>query len=253
MATDSAASDVPPWLAAGLATVHALLAVVMAYLGSAALALPVHRSLVAIGLLTAGTPLAEAASTALQFFGFAAGTALYLTALDRWGLVRDHLRLPDARELALALGGLVGLYAVSIALGALLSAVGLDIAQNQVISAGNRTPALFLLMVPVTFLFVAPAEELLFRGVVQGLFRRPFGPAVAVAVASALFGFAHWLALLGTDTTSKFVYVIVAALLGLVLGAAYEYSETLAVPVLIHGSYNSIRFLVGYATVTGLL
>jgi membrane protease YdiL (CAAX protease family) len=253
MSVDVGDADRSPWLRGGVATLHAVLVVVVAFLGAAALASPLLSLITGLGVVTPETPAASAASTALQFLGFIAGTALYLTAIGKWDLVRDRVRLPGGRALLVTVGALLALYAVSLALGVVLSAAGLETAQNQVIQAGNEQPVLFLLMVPVTMLFVAPAEELLFRGVVQGLFRRAFGPAVAVAVASVLFGFAHWLALLGTDSASKLVYVLIAATLGVVLGAAYEYTENLTVPVLVHGGYNSLRFLAGYAAATGLV
>jgi membrane protease YdiL (CAAX protease family) len=47
------------------------------------------------------------------------------------------------------------------------------------------------------------------------------------------------------------VYVGVAFVLALVLGVAYEYSDNLVVPALIHGTYNAIQFANAYLSATG--
>lgn len=102
-------------------------------------------------------------------------------------------------------------------------------------------------MVPISLLLVAPGEELIFRGVVQGLFRRAYGPVPAILITSALFGVAHYLALSGSG---KLVYVAVAAILGLVLGTVYELSDNLVVPTLAHGVWNSYLFLGQWVLLT---
>jgi membrane protease YdiL (CAAX protease family) len=70
-----------------------------------------------------------------------------------------------------------------------------------------------------------------------------------VVLASALFGVAHWLALTGGG--SRLTYVAIAAVLGLVLGVAYEFSENLAVPIVIHGLWNAFLFGSQYAAASG--
>jgi membrane protease YdiL (CAAX protease family) len=195
-------------------------------------------------------PLAYAALTATQFVGFFAVVAAYLL----WRSDEQFFRaaVPSLRDLAWVVAGFVGLFAVATALSAVIQAAGVDSATNQVITQGQRDPVRFLYLIPVTFLFVAPAEELLFRGIVQGLFRRAYGVVPAVVLASAVFGAMHYFALLGSDG-SIVSSLALAAALGVVLGALYELTENIVVPIVVHGCWNTMSFLLQYAQATGAL
>jgi hypothetical protein len=189
------------------------------------------------------------AVSALQFLGFGVGVAGYLAASGDWALLR--VRVPTLRDVAWTVGGVVAILVAAAGVGQVLSALGVQVAQNQVIVAGQQNPEWFLYMIPVSLLFVGPFEELVFRGGVQGLLRRAWGPTAAIAIAAGLFGVVHWIALTGAG--SRLSYVAVAATLGLILGALYERTDNLAVPAVVHGSYNSVLFAVQYASATGLL
>lgn len=73
------------------------------------------------------------------------------------------------------------------------------------------------------------AEELFFRGAVQGLAVRWAGLPLGLAIASALFGLAHLI----TPT-----YAVIAAAIGLYLGALYAATGNLLVPIVIHALYD---------------
>jgi membrane protease YdiL (CAAX protease family) len=195
-------------------------------------------------------PLPYATLNAIQFLGYYAASLLYL----RWRDYPDLFRvaLPSLRDLALVVAGFVALYALAYALTVVFSALGIESATNSVVDQGREDPVRFLYLIPVTFLFVAPAEEILFRGVIQGMFRRAYGVVPAVVFASAIFGLGHWLALLGSDT-GKVRYVVVAAMLGLVLGALYELTENILVPILVHAVWNSASFVSNYVDATGAI
>lgn len=232
---------------------HAVLAIVIAFLSGIVVAVVGRDLLVSGGVLVAESPEAQAVATALQYVGFGLAMAVYLTSIQRRWLVTDHVRTPTLREVGTTVGGLVVLFGVSVGTSALLSWLGVEVATNRVIQQGMETPRLFLYMVPVTILFVAPGEELVFRGVVQGLYRRALGPEAAIAVASLLFGLSHWLALVSVGGTGKLLYVLIAAMLGIILGITYEWTGNLTVPIAIHGAYNALRFLIGYVTATGVV
>lgn len=252
MSVDVADPDLPRWVRGGVATVYGVLAILVAFLSGIAVAGFGRSFLLGVGALAEGTPESAAVFTALQFVGFILGMAILLHAIQRRDLLDGRVRVPTLRDAGWTAAGLLVLFTVSIGLGALLSAFGVEVARNRVIERGMETPRLFLLMIPVTVLFVATGEELVFRGVVQGLFRRALGPAAAVAVASLLFGVSHWLALVGTGG-GRLAYVLIAAVLGLILGTVYETTDNLVVPILVHGLYNGIRFFVGYLEATGLM
>ncbi|MFB6097253.1 MAG: lysostaphin resistance A-like protein [Haloferacaceae archaeon] len=252
MSVDVSDPDLPVWLRGGVATMHAVVAIAIAFLSGIVLAVLGQDLLVTAGLFAAETPVANAVTTAFQYVGFGLAMALYLTSIERRWLVVGRVRLPTRREFLVVAGGLVALFGISLGLSALLAALGVEVAQNRVVQQGTEAPLQFLYMIPVTVLFVAPGEELVYRGVVQGLYREAFGPTVAIGVASLLFGVSHWLALVGVGGTGKLVYVLIAAVLGVGLGLTYEWTGNLVVPIAVHGLYNALRFLLGYATATGL-
>lgn len=196
------------------------------------------------------SPLPYALLTATQFAGFFAVIAFYVRFEGGGELF--EVRLPTLRDVAWVVGGVVGLFVVAAVVSTLFRYAGVDTATNQVIADGRQDPTRFLYLVPVTFLFVAPAEELLYRGLVQGLFRRAYGVVPAVLLASVFFGAPHYFAMLGPGDTKLPAVVLVTAL-GILLGALYELTENLAVPVLVHALWNSFSFLSQYAEATGLL
>ena len=189
------------------------------------------------------------AASILQFVGFGVAVVGYLAITDQWGIVRAHV--PSLRDVGYIVAGVVTILVAAAVAGQILARFGVNVAQNQVVETGQRNPRYFLYMIPVTLLFVGPFEELVFRGAVQGTLRRAYRPMVAVVIASGLFGLVHLVALTGGG--SQLSYVAVAAVLGLILGYAYEKTANLVVPAVIHGLYNAVLFGSQYAAATGLL
>jgi len=197
----------------------------------------------------------NAAVNAIAFVGFMLSAAVYLQFRNDRSLV--YLRRPRLSDAGWVVVGVLGILVGSILMGYVVEAlsaiadalfgVTVETGQNSIITQGRENPQLFLYMVPVSLLFVGPAEELVFRGVVQGLFRRAFGVVPGLVAASALFGVGHYLAV---SSGSAWTYILVAGALGLVLGAVYEYTESLVVPALAHGSWNASLFVLNYYAVT---
>ena len=181
--------------------------------------------------------------TVLQFLGFIAAAVWYFRRIDDDGILAWDW--PGLRTVGWVVGGFVLLFLASASMTLVLSLFGAAPAQNQVITTGKENPVYFLYMIPIAFLLVGPGEELLFRGVVQGRLRQAFGMWPGILLASAVFGLAHWLALIGSGQ-GKLVYIAVAAMLGLVLGTVYEYSENILVPIAIHGLWNAMLFAVNW-------
>lgn len=231
--------------------VHSLGLIIAAFVAGAALAITGLRLLAQVGVAsqTAASlpPVAQAASAGLQFVGFLIVGLLYL----RWRGEAElfEVRLPTLREVGWGLAGLLAVFALLNIMTVVIEALGVETAENAAITQGREQPVLFLYLIGVTLLLTAPAEELLFRGLVQGLFRRAYGLIPGVVVASLLFGVVHWVALSGSG--SRLTYVAVATVLGLVLGVLYEKTENLAVPILVHGFYNTILFYAAYLATTG--
>ncbi len=77
------------------------------------------------------------------------------------------------------------------------------------------------------------AEELLFRGFVQGFLAGYLPLWAAVGGAALLFGLAHSVTPL---------YILLAGVMGVYLGLLYHFTGNLLVPVLVHGIHNFLSF-----------
>ncbi|WP_197052309.1 CPBP family intramembrane glutamic endopeptidase [Halobellus rufus] len=183
----------------------------------------------------------------LQGVTFGGITLLYLKRYHL-GLGFIPINIPDKRDSAVIIGGSIALLGLLFVVSSVISALGLSSAQNQIVEVGQENPGVFLLLVPLQFLLVGPGEELLYRGLIQGRLRETLHPVRAIVLASALFASIHLFSLTGEG---KLVYIGTAFVLALVLGTAYEYTENLAVPAVMHATYNAIQFASAYLTSTG--
>ncbi|MFB6124188.1 MAG: lysostaphin resistance A-like protein [Haloferacaceae archaeon] len=240
----------PPLVARLGSLTRAVAVVFAAFLAAYAIAGLGSSLLVATGVLSRDGLAIRVALSVLQFVGFGVGVAGYMAVADDWDLLR--VRVPSLREVGWVGGGVVGIVFAAAAVGQLLSAFGVEVAQNQVVVVGQENPRFFLYMIPVSLLLVGPFEELVFRGTVQGVLRRTWGGDVAIVVASVMFGVVHWIALTGGGT-GRVPYIAIAATLGLILGFVYERTGNLVVPAAVHGVYNSVLFTVQYAVATGMV
>lgn len=95
-----------------------------------------------------------------------------------------------------------------------------------------------VLQLAVVSLAAGLGEELLFRGLAQaGLsswIGGEYGPWVALAIASVLFGVCHWL-----NTT----YAILAMAAGLYFGLLLIWAESLWTPIVAHAAYDFVALI----------
>ncbi|PSQ07479.1 CPBP family intramembrane metalloprotease [Halobacteriales archaeon QS_6_71_20] len=183
----------------------------------------------------------------VQGISFGGVASAYLLRRGRSPL--SLFRIPGLRDLAVAVGGFVGSFAILIVASIAVQRAGAPTADNQVAQLGAENPEVLLLLVPAAFVFIGPGEEILFRGVVQDRLREAFPAWVAIPVASVIFGAVHYVALTGAPSARAVTIGILSALT-LVFGAAYEYTDNLVVPSLIHGAYDAVLFAGLYVVVT---
>jgi len=160
--------------------------------------------------------------------------------------------VPGRHGVALIVGGTVVLLAGQYAINQLLQWANASPGANQAVLAGSGDPTYFLAMIVVSLLVVGPAEELLFRGAVQGRLRESWGPWPAIIAATVLFGLVHIPAVTG-GFEAQLSYALVAGVLGVVLGYLYEYTNNLVVPAVTHGCYNASLFGLLYLGEIGVL
>lgn len=221
-------------VAVGL-TVVGLLA---SLLGGVALAIPVF--LLDFDIASPSVLVALTAAGQLGLLAVAYGYARYAD-------IRVRLAMPDRRDLGYVVVGLLVALGLVVVLSVVLSALGL--APGSVIEdAAANDPTLLLGLAALSLLLVAPAEEFLFRGVVQGRLRRAFGPVAAIAAASLLFGSLHL-----ANFTGALAPIVAGALLialvGAVFGTLYELTDNLVVPIVAHAVYNVVLFSIAFATI----
>lgn len=203
------------------------------------------------GVEVSGDPVVRTlvGTIAVQGITFVGGTLAFLHVADRWDLLRAHL--PSRRDLGLVVLGVGLLVGSFFAFDVIYNALGISTAESSIVAAGRSNPTLLLYLIPLSVLVVAPGEELLYRGLVQGWLRQSFGPAVAVALTSVLFASIHVWGYAGTPLPSLVATLAIITFLAVYLGALYEYSENLLVPILVHGCYNALQFVLAYWQVTG--
>jgi len=211
--------------------------------------------LVALLLSSAGVQITPVLNIVLSLLlltgvGFM-GTALLYLRYREIPLRSLGLEIPSVKEVGLVIGALVASMAYLLVLGTILQSTGTESAENQVASMAMENPEIVLYLLPGAYLLIGPGEELLFRGVVQNRIRESFGPKSGVFLASVIFAVIHVTSLVGSDASA--IAVTLLGLMGpsLLLGALYEYTRNLVVPILVHGTYDAIIFLALYAMAIG--
>ncbi|MEF8813878.1 MAG: type II CAAX endopeptidase family protein [Halovenus sp.] len=204
--------------------------------------------LAGIDVTEADSPVVYYASTtALSLAGFLIVAGGYLAVGEDWSLIRAR-RLTRRDAVWIALGTVVFFVVMGIGT-AIVSLLDLETAENIAVERGQENPELFLVFLPIQFLLTAPAEEVLFRGVIQGLLRRAYGVLPGIILASLLFGLIHYPALAGSDGVLTVITLLVAT--GALLGALYEYTGNLLVPIVVHALWNVFVFGSEYLSAVG--
>ncbi|MFW6376852.1 MAG: CPBP family intramembrane glutamic endopeptidase [archaeon] len=177
-------------------------------------------------------------------------TALGFLRYAGKGLEYFDLEWPSRRDLKYVAAGVVAIFAVVLVLGVLYAVVGLETTPNAITEPGYENPNYLLVLVPLVIFVNAPAEELLFRNVVQKSLYGPFSRRGAVLTASAIFALVHVPAYYHPDP------VVIASSVGVIFGGSvvfgwvYARTDNLVVPSLVHGLFNAIQVLLLYSFVT---
>lgn len=238
---------------------HSALLVVGSFLAAIVAQVLVVRLLVSAGVISLGggqtlPPIVRIVAF-IPFYGafFLVGTGYLRWQGDDFPFESSLFRvsLPSKRDLGWALAGFIGLWGSLILVSLLLANLGVSTATNEVLRA-QGDPMIFLYFIPLQFLLVAPAEEFVYRGLIQGLFRDAYGVVPGILVATGVFGLVHYFALSGGGG-SILATLAVIAVLGTILGALYEKTQNLFVPIAVHAAFNALQFYFAYLRATGWL
>ncbi len=198
----------------------------------------------------------------LLFLGYGIGNTLVLVGITIVGqigfLVVGYLYIylrkikvpinpPSRSDLLHIGGGTILVLITAIVLSRVLLLFDL-MPQSVIEDIGKTDPTFLLILAILSIVLIAPAEELLFRGAIQGRLRQNFGPLPAILTASFLFGSLH----LGNYDGGFLLPIIAGAFLivviGLILGVLYKRTKNLLVPIFVHAVYNIVILVTSYLT-----
>ena len=243
------ATDTVGWEPRAKALGETLLIVFGAYLFASVVLAAVSPPLIDAGIVTPGSTEEYLSQFALQYAGFLVVTGWYALA------VRDDPLIPWAtpsrRGLGLIVAGIVVLVGANNGITRLFAAVDVSLGDNAAVTVGAGEPAYLLTMIVFSLLVVGPAEELLFRGVVQGRLRETWGVWPSILAATVLFGLSH--ASVSGGAAGIAAYIVTATLLGVLLGYLYERTDNIVVPAVIHGVNNAVIFAWLYLGEVGVV
>jgi uncharacterized protein len=187
----------------------------------------------------------------LNFAGFFLVGGAYLWWTERgWDWL--DLRVPTRREWGYVLAGIVGSIAFVMLVNIIATVFQLPSSENQVVELIGDDPNMVLLMIVVVFLFNAPAEEFLFRNVIQKRLYAAFSRMGAVVATSVIFALVHipayalaadgGLAPLGAIGVSLTVVFFGSV----IFGYLYAKTDNLIVPTAAHAAFNAFQFGILY-------
>ncbi|MFB6135064.1 MAG: lysostaphin resistance A-like protein [Halanaeroarchaeum sp.] len=224
----------------GLAGLRALGIGVAGLLGGTVLAGVVLPLLPIEGRLARG-----GASTVLFSVGLAVVALAYLRTR---GLGLDYVdwRWPDRSGWVTVVGGVVGMYAILLVVGAVATALGLPSTEHGIIDEARSNPTILLVLLPLSWLAIGPGEELLARNVIQKYLYESYSRRAAILVGTTVFAAIHLPAYATGDPAAVFVTLLKLFTISLVLGVVYERTDNVVVAALTHGTYDAIQYLLAY-------
>jgi membrane protease YdiL (CAAX protease family) len=177
--------------------------------------------------------------------GFAVVAAGYLFVADERSQYLKF-RWPTIEDIAwiIALPGISA--ALSVGLATILPVLGIAVPTHTHSSTGTaelllQRPMLWMVATPALYLFAAPIEEILYRGIVQGQLRAHFGTAGIVFVSGVAFGLMHTLTYL--FASGPLVYTAISiTIFGFVWAFVYERTENLVVTAVSHAMFWTVPF-----------
>lgn len=163
---------------------------------------------------------------------------LYLKIFKKAGW---PLGLRDVRKASrLGFGALLGCLFMVGLIGLILIFGGMEIEGIKTDYAASS-----LIYLVITSYTVSFAEEILFRGVLQGLFRDAYGRSAGIVVSSVFFFVVHGA---NPGMFESIIAPVSLLLAGLVLALIREKTGSLWIPIGFHWTWNLFQDLSGFAT-----
>lgn len=183
----------------------------------------------------------------LNFAGFFVAGAIYLAYTGRgWSYV--DLRVPTKRDWLWVLGATTGGILFLVAFSLVVGLLDLPAAPNEIVTIIGDDQVLLLWMFAIVIFANAPAEEFLFRNVIQKRLYESFTRNGAVVVASLIFAAVHFPVFLtgGGPLLATMVSLTAVFVGSLIFGYAYARTDNLVVPTAAHAGFNLFQFGILY-------
>lgn len=181
------------------------------------------------------------------FIGLGLTAAAYLIMTEReFSFIR--LKFPTLKEVGFAVAGVFAMFAALLAIGVIIDTLGADAAEHGTVETIQKDPNLALYMAVLSIIAIGPAEETLFRGVIQTRLKNSFSVWGAIISTNIIFALVHIPAYggLGSGAQELATTLVILFTISLVFGWLYERTNNLFVPMFTHGLYNSILFTFVY-------
>jgi membrane protease YdiL (CAAX protease family) len=131
-------------------------------------------------------------------------------------------------------------FSMQMATDALFHKSELDQLAVRQLKAAADEPLLFVISALCVICLVPFVEELLFRGLLQGFFKRKLSPYKAIATTSCFFALAHYSFSQGIANVELLASLFI---LSLFLGYLKERQQTLWAPIGLHAVFNAVGVL----------
>lgn len=153
------------------------------------------------------------------------------------------MRTPEPQQLAYVLAGNVAIVLVLAGFLSVINALaGLpDSGAASELAQGEIGTALYLGIVAFMLVIVGPAEEIIFRGVIQTRLREQFSVVPAIVLSSLIFTVLHiQIYTVGGGALGAVIGFTALFVPALIFGYLFERTGNVLVPSLIHGIHNSM-------------
>lgn len=180
-------------------------------------------------------------STVLSFTGMAVAGWVYLKQSGR-GLSYINVEYPDKNTVVETILVFIGCVTVLFVGATIVTVFNIPVAEGALINELQGDTVAILLMIGVVFLFNAPVEEFLFRGIIQERLVEVFHPVTGVVVSSLVFAGVHLPGYVFQATPIEMVYPMALIFtVSVVLGVGYWYTRNLVVVAGAHALYNAVQ------------
>lgn len=167
--------------------------------------------------------------------------AVVFLSISERGLGYLDADIPTLRGCGYIVGGVLLNLGASLGVSLITSIFGLPPGGNstvsRVLAGGTATAIVFIVLV---VLLVGPAEELLYRNIIQKRLSEDFSTSVALFLAGALFALSHVPNVYDPNATAMISPLLSNWAAGIIYGGIYIRTRSIVPAMLAHGFYNAV-------------